>query len=84
MPANKRRTRMPISSVTWLLAVLISSAIVLFAMLYWVMHSYLMHEVDERLRGEVAEHTRRSPHCVGRLIGVTKHYKRSRGLTRLL
>jgi hypothetical protein len=51
MPANKRRTRMHVSSVTWLLAVFISSAIVLFAMLYWVTHSYLMQEVDERLRG---------------------------------
>lgn len=61
MPANKRRTRLHINSVTWLLAVFISSAIVLFAMLYWVTHSYLMHEVDERLLGEVAEF-----HSVGR------------------
>jgi signal transduction histidine kinase len=52
---------MHISSVTWLLAVFISSAIALFAMLYWATHSYLLHEVDERLLGEVAEF-----HSVGR------------------
>jgi signal transduction histidine kinase len=46
---------MHLSGTAWLLAVFISSAVVLFAMLYWVTHSYLMHEVDERLLGEVAE-----------------------------
>ncbi|WP_206997141.1 sensor histidine kinase [Trinickia mobilis] len=65
MPANKRRPRVHISSVAWLLAVFISSAIVLFAMLYWVTHSYLMHEVDERLLGEVAEF-----HSVGRAEAI--------------
>lgn len=52
---------MHVSSTAWLLAVFISSAILLFAMLYWVTHSYLMHEVDERLLGEVAE-----LHSIGR------------------
>ncbi|CAB3803268.1 Adaptive-response sensory-kinase SasA [Pararobbsia alpina] len=61
MPASKRRPRMHISSITWLLGVFISSAIALFAMLYWVTHSYLVHEVDERLLGEVAEF-----HSIGR------------------
>ena len=55
MRASKRRARMHINSITWLLAVFIGSAIALFAMLYWVTHSYLMHEVDERLLGEVTE-----------------------------
>src|ERR1700722_16618969 len=55
MLANRRRPRMHLSGTAWLLAVFISSAVVLFAMLYWVTHSYLMHEVDERLLGEVAE-----------------------------
>src|SRR5579859_1608592 len=61
MPASKRRTRMHLSSVGWLLAVFITSAIVLFAMLYWATHGYLVHEVDERLLGEVAEF-----HSIGR------------------
>ncbi len=55
MPAIKRRSRIHVSSTAWLLTVFVSSAIVLFAMLYWVTHRYLMHEVDERLLGEVAE-----------------------------
>jgi signal transduction histidine kinase len=55
MPANKPRARFHTSSVMWLLVVFISSAIVLFAMLYWVTQSYLIHEVDERLHGEVKE-----------------------------
>jgi signal transduction histidine kinase len=65
MPASKRRTRMHLSSVAWLLAVFISSAIVLFAMLYWATHSYLVHEVDERLIGEVAEF-----HSIGRAEAI--------------
>jgi signal transduction histidine kinase len=66
MPVNKRRTRMHLSSVAWLLAVFVSSAIVLFAMLYLATHSYLMHEVDERLLGEVAEF-----HSIGRSEAIT-------------
>jgi methyl-accepting chemotaxis protein len=65
MQANKRQTRMHFSSVTWLLAVFISSAIVLFTLLYWVTHSYLLHEVDERLLGEVAEF-----HSIGRAEAI--------------
>jgi signal transduction histidine kinase len=65
MPASKRRTRMHLSSVGWLLAVFITSAIVLFAMLYWATHSYLVHEVDERLLGEVAEF-----HSIGRAEAI--------------
>jgi signal transduction histidine kinase len=38
-----------------MLVVFVSSAIALFALLYWLTSSYLLHEVDERLRGEVAE-----------------------------
>jgi HAMP domain-containing protein len=37
------------------MVVFISSAIALLALLYWLTSSYLLHEVDERLRGEVAE-----------------------------
>jgi signal transduction histidine kinase len=57
---------MHISSVSWLLAVFISSAIILFAMLYWATHSYLLHEVDERLLGEVAEF-----HSIGRAEAIS-------------
>ena len=56
---------MHLSSVAWLLAVFISSAIALFAMLYWATHSYLVHEVDERLLGEVGEF-----HSVGRAEAI--------------
>lgn len=35
--------------------IFVSSAIALFAMLYWLTSSYLLHEVDERLLGEVPE-----------------------------
>src|SRR6201999_313239 len=66
MLANKRQTRMHISSVSWLLAVFISSAIVLVAMLYLGVHSYLLHEVDERLLGEVAEY-----HLIGRTEAIS-------------
>ncbi|WP_187627332.1 sensor histidine kinase [Paraburkholderia sp. UCT31] len=55
VPANRRWPRLPANNVTWLLMVFVSCAVVLFAMLYWMMHTYLLHEVDERLRGEVAE-----------------------------
>lgn len=65
MQVNKRQMRMHVSSVTWLLAVFISSAITLFAMLYWVTHGYLLHEVDERLLGEVAEF-----HSIGRVEAI--------------
>jgi signal transduction histidine kinase len=58
---------MHLSSVGWLLVVFISSAIVLFAMLYWVTHGYLMHEVDERLLGEVAEF-----HTIGRAEAIAE------------
>ena len=65
MLTNRRRTRVHVSSVAWLLAVFISSAVVLFALLYWVTHSYLVHEVDERLLGEVAEF-----HSIGRAQAI--------------
>jgi signal transduction histidine kinase len=47
--------------VGWLLAGFVSSAILLFGLLYWLTASYLLHEVDERLRGEFAEF-----HVIGR------------------
>jgi len=42
-------------SIGWMLAAFVCSSIVLFGLLYWLTSSYLMHEVDERLRGEFAE-----------------------------
>lgn len=35
--------------------VFVSSAIALFTLLYWLTSGYLIHEVDDRLRGEIAE-----------------------------
>jgi signal transduction histidine kinase len=55
MPENKYRLRIHVNSVTWLMVVFVSSAIALFAALYWVTQSYLIQEVDERLLGEVKE-----------------------------
>ncbi|CAM2156586.1 histidine kinase [Pararobbsia alpina] len=52
-PSNAKLFRM--GSIGWLLAVYIVSSVLLFAMLYWATHSYLVHEVDERLIGEIAE-----------------------------
>ncbi|PYE16216.1 signal transduction histidine kinase [Paraburkholderia silvatlantica] len=49
------RARARIGSVGWLLVVFVISAIMLFALLYWLTGRYLLHEVDERLRGEFAE-----------------------------
>lgn len=46
---------MNLSSFNWLMIIFVGSAIVLFAMLYWLTSSYLLHEVDERLVGEVPE-----------------------------
>jgi signal transduction histidine kinase len=43
------------NSVGWLMVLFVTSAIVLFALMYWLTGRYLLHEVDERLRGEVAE-----------------------------
>lgn len=53
--ALRVNSRVNFSSVGWLLTVFVSSAIALFALLYWLTSSYLLHEVDERLLGEVAE-----------------------------
>jgi signal transduction histidine kinase len=52
-------------SVGWLVIVFVGSAIALFALLYWLTTSYLLHEVDERLRGEVAEF-----HTIGRAEAI--------------
>ena len=54
------------NGVSWLLAVFISSAIMLFALLYWFTRGYLVHQVDERLHGEVAEF-----HWIGRSAAIT-------------
>jgi signal transduction histidine kinase len=55
MLRTKSPVRLHLSSFGWLMVVFVSSAVALFAMLYWLTSSYLLHEVDERLRGEVAE-----------------------------
>jgi signal transduction histidine kinase len=52
---KKRRVPARMGGVGWLLVVFVSSAILLFGLLYWLTGSYLLHEVDERLRGEFAE-----------------------------
>ena len=44
-----------IGSVGWLLLIFASSAVLLFALLYWLTSGYLLHEVDARLRGELSE-----------------------------
>ncbi|QGZ65664.1 sensor histidine kinase [Paraburkholderia acidisoli] len=50
-----RNWRPRLGGVGWLLLVFAGSACVLFALLYWLTSGYLLHEVDERLRGEFAE-----------------------------
>lgn len=55
MQLGKGRVRAWFGSVGWVLAVFVGSAAVLFGLLYWLTASYLLHEVDERLRGEFAE-----------------------------
>jgi signal transduction histidine kinase len=68
MPAAKRAARVSAGhtgSIGWLVIVFVSSAIALFALLYWLTTSYLLHEVDERLRGEVAEF-----HTIGRAEAI--------------
>jgi signal transduction histidine kinase len=57
--------RLHLSSVGWLLVAFVGAAIALFAMLYWLTTSYLLQQVDERLRGEVAEF-----HAIGRADAV--------------
>ncbi|MFL9868947.1 ATP-binding protein [Paraburkholderia fungorum] len=68
MPTVKRPARVSAGragSVGWLVIVFVCSAIALFALLYWLTTSYLLHEVDERLRGEVAEF-----HTIGRAEAI--------------
>ncbi|NPT57784.1 sensor histidine kinase [Paraburkholderia elongata] len=67
MPKAKRAARVNAGSVGWLVIVFVSSAIALFALLYWLTSSYLLHEVDERLRGEVAEF-----HTIGRAEAIAE------------
>jgi signal transduction histidine kinase len=52
---SKRGARLHPGSIGWLMLVFVSSAIVLFALLYWLTSGYLLHQVDERLNGEVSE-----------------------------
>ncbi|WP_027796362.1 sensor histidine kinase [Paraburkholderia acidipaludis] len=67
MPRADARRRARLSGgVGWLLAVFVGSAIALFALLYWLTASYLLHEVDERLRGEFAEF-----HAIDRAQAIT-------------
>jgi len=54
-PPSRRAARLHPGSIGWLLLVFVSSAIALFALLYWLTSGYLLHQVDERLNGEVAE-----------------------------
>jgi signal transduction histidine kinase len=66
--ARKRAARVSpgrAGSIGWLVIVFVGSAIALFALLYWLTTSYLLHEVDERLRGEVAEF-----HTIGRAEAI--------------
>lgn len=55
MPTASPNSRVHAGSVGWLLAIFVTSAVALFALLYWLTSGYLLHEVDERLRGEVGE-----------------------------
>jgi signal transduction histidine kinase len=66
MPTASPTPRVRAGSVGWLLAIFVSSAIALFALLYWLTSGYLLHEVDERLRGEVAEF-----HSIGRAEAIS-------------
>lgn len=61
MRLPKRETRFHLGSMGWLLVVFVTSACMLFALLYGLTSEYLLHEVDERLRGEFAEF-----HSIGR------------------
>jgi signal transduction histidine kinase len=54
-PRTRRAARLHPGSIGWLLLVFVASAIALFALLYWLTSGYLLHQVDERLNGEVAE-----------------------------
>jgi signal transduction histidine kinase len=53
LPNSGKLLRM--GSNAWLLAGYIVSSVLLFTLLYWATHGYLVHEVDERLSGEVSE-----------------------------
>ncbi|MEK6346930.1 MAG: ATP-binding protein [Burkholderia sp.] len=53
------------SAAVWLSVVFIVAAVLLFGLLYWTTERYLIHEVDERLGGEVAEF-----HTLGGADGV--------------
>ena len=55
MPKASTTSRVHAGSIGWLLAIFVISAVALFALLYWLTSGYLLHEVDERLRGEVSE-----------------------------
>lgn len=65
MPTASPTSRVNAGSVGWLLAIFVSSAVALFALLYWLTSGYLLHEVDERLRGEVGEF-----HSIGRAEAI--------------
>ncbi|WP_164708076.1 sensor histidine kinase [Paraburkholderia phosphatilytica] len=65
-PASRFRSARLRGGVGWLLVVFVCSTIVLFALLYWLTGRYLLHEVDERLRGEFAEF-----HAVGRSDAIS-------------
>src|SRR5260370_1145126 len=54
-PRSSRAARLHPGSIGGLLVVWVGSAIALFALLYWLTSGYLLHQVDERLNGEVAE-----------------------------
>ncbi|MGQ7938039.1 sensor histidine kinase [Paraburkholderia sp. D1E] len=65
MQKTRRAARINAGSVGWLMIVFVSSAIALFTLLYWLTSNYLLHEVDERLLGEVAEF-----HTIGRAEAI--------------
>lgn len=58
LPTSRRFPLVPrlrLSGMTWLSIMFVVSAVVLFVSMYWLTSSYLIREVDERLRGEVTE-----------------------------
>ncbi|RDU94826.1 sensor histidine kinase [Trinickia dinghuensis] len=53
--ADRSRSRLRPTGIVLLSVAFVVSAVVLFALLYWLTDRYLIHQVDERLYGEVNE-----------------------------
>ncbi|WP_233836421.1 sensor histidine kinase [Paraburkholderia sp. ZP32-5] len=54
MQLARRDYRVRVGAIGWLLVFVISS-VALFALLYWLTSTYLLREVDERLKGKLSE-----------------------------